>query len=94
MRHSAANRCDNCLKLKVLLSTPAFVSLNKKRFNNLAANTNDASSRYMRYAVNIYRDRNKSLGLLPSGKSLYLIYWTRGIHFDNILTVCGLGALV
>lgn len=37
---------------------------------------------------NIYRDRNKSLGLLPSGK--HIIYWTRGIHFDNILTVRGL----
>lgn len=37
---------------------------------------------------NIYRDRNKSLGLLPSGK--HIIYWTHGIHFDNILTVRGL----
>lgn len=24
---------------------------------------------------------------------IIIIYWTRGIHFDNILTVCGLGDL-
>lgn len=52
---------------------PILVGCNKRRFNNLSANKNDSSSRYTRYAVNIYWDWNKSLGLLPSGNNFNIL---------------------
>lgn len=59
-------------------------SLSRRRFNNRSPRTSDTPPRYMRY--NIYRDRNKWLGLLPSGKSYNILDARNSLwqYFDRV----------